>query len=67
MQVVNLGSNSVTLQLSIEGLEVNSSGATKTELTSGNVMDQNSFQMPTKVKYLGVEIGTEFLTLPISI
>lgn len=51
-QVVNFGSNSVNLQISINGLGVNplqSSGSTKTELTSGNVMDENSFQAPNKV------------------
>ncbi|KAI3444257.1 hypothetical protein Pfo_000922 [Paulownia fortunei] len=52
IKVVNFGSNSVTLQLSIEGLEVNSLqsfGSTKTELTSSNLMDENSFQVPNKV------------------
>ncbi|KAK4412767.1 Alpha-L-arabinofuranosidase 1 [Sesamum alatum] len=52
IKVVNFGSNSVTLQISIDGMEVNSlqsSGSTKTELTSSNVMDENSFQVPNKV------------------
>lgn len=52
IKVVNFGSNNVTLQISITGLEVNSiqsSGSTKTVLTSGNVMDENSFQAPNKV------------------
>ncbi|PIN18867.1 Non-reducing end alpha-L-arabinofuranosidase [Handroanthus impetiginosus] len=52
IKVVNFGSNSVTLQVSINGLEVNSLqsiGSTKTELTSINSMDENSFQVPNKV------------------
>ncbi|KAL0359689.1 UNVERIFIED_CONTAM: Alpha-L-arabinofuranosidase 1 [Sesamum angustifolium] len=52
IKVVNFGSNSVILQISIVGLEVNSLqsfGSTKTELTSSNVMDENSFQVPNKV------------------
>lgn len=42
----------MTLQISIDGLEVNSlqsSGSVKTVLTSGNVMDENSFEAPNKV------------------
>ncbi|KAK6147804.1 hypothetical protein DH2020_018716 [Rehmannia glutinosa] len=52
IKVVNFGSNIVTLQVSIEGLEVNSMqsvGSTKTVLTSSGVMDENSFQVPNKV------------------
>ncbi|GFQ02647.1 alpha-l-arabinofuranosidase 1 [Phtheirospermum japonicum] len=52
IKVVNFGSNSVTLQLSIAGLEVNSllsSGSSKSVLTSSNVMDENSFQVPNKI------------------
>ncbi|XP_011070044.1 alpha-L-arabinofuranosidase 1 [Sesamum indicum] len=52
IKVVNFGSNSVILQTSIVGLEVNSLqsfGSTKTELTSSNVMDENSFKVPNKV------------------
>ncbi|KAL3637083.1 aspartate-semialdehyde dehydrogenase-like protein [Castilleja foliolosa] len=44
--------NSVTLQLSIDGLEVNSlqpTGSSKNVLTSSNVMDENSFQVPNKI------------------
>ncbi|GER51948.1 alpha-L-arabinofuranosidase protein, partial [Striga asiatica] len=57
--VVNFGSNNVTLQVSIVGLEVNSlqsSGSTKTVLTSSNVMDENSFQVPNKVVPSKVEM-----------
>jgi len=42
----------VNLKISIDGLEPNSlqlSGSTKTVLTSGNVMDENSFSQPKKV------------------
>ncbi|KAL6530608.1 aspartate-semialdehyde dehydrogenase-like protein [Orobanche minor] len=52
IKVVNFGSDNVTLQLSIAGMDVNSLqsvGSTKTELTSTNVMDENSFQVPNKV------------------
>ncbi|KAL3632611.1 aspartate-semialdehyde dehydrogenase-like protein [Castilleja foliolosa] len=52
IKVVNFGSNSVTLQLSIDGLEVNSlqaTGSSKSVLTSSNVMDENSFQVPNKI------------------
>ncbi|XP_057786636.1 alpha-L-arabinofuranosidase 1-like [Salvia miltiorrhiza] len=52
IKVVNFGSNNVTLQISVDGLEVNSlqsSGSTKVVLTSGNVKDENSFQAPNKV------------------
>ncbi|KAL3819656.1 hypothetical protein ACJIZ3_005561 [Penstemon smallii] len=52
IKVVNFGSNSVTLQISIDGLEMNSLqalGSTKTELTSGNLMSENSFEVPNKV------------------
>lgn len=54
-QVVNFGSSNVTLQISIDGLEVNSlqaSASTKTLLTSSNVKDENSFQAPNKVHLL---------------
>ncbi|KAL6523337.1 aspartate-semialdehyde dehydrogenase-like protein [Orobanche gracilis] len=50
--VVNFGSDNVTLQVSVTGMDVNSLqsvGSTKTELTSTNVMDENSFQVPDKV------------------
>ncbi|KAL0383374.1 UNVERIFIED_CONTAM: Alpha-L-arabinofuranosidase 1 [Sesamum calycinum] len=55
IKVVNFGSNSVILQISIVGLEVNSLqsfGSTKTELTSISVMDENSFQVPNKIPSL---------------
>ncbi|KAH6779538.1 alpha-L-arabinofuranosidase 1 [Perilla frutescens var. hirtella] len=59
IKVVNFGSNNVTLQISINGLEVNSiqpSGSTKTVLTSGNVMDENSFEAPNKVVPVKIEL-----------
>lgn len=53
VQVVNFGSNRVTLKISIDGLEGNiiqETGSAKTILTSGNVKDENSFNQPTKVR-----------------
>ena len=51
MQVVNFGSDAVSLTISITGLQasVNALGSTTTVLTSGNVMDENSFSNPNKV------------------
>ncbi|XP_075473745.1 alpha-L-arabinofuranosidase 1-like [Primulina tabacum] len=52
VKVVNSGINSVTLQISIDGLELNSirsQGSIKTELTSTNYMDENSFEHPDKI------------------
>ncbi|KAK7377980.1 hypothetical protein VNO80_03416 [Phaseolus coccineus] len=52
IKVVNFGTSAVNLKISLEGLEPNSlqlSGSTKTVLTSGNVMDENSFSQPKKV------------------
>lgn len=52
-QVVNFGSNSVNLKISVSGLDPNSvklSGTKMTVLTSTNLMDENSFKEPTKVK-----------------
>ncbi|XP_073150124.1 alpha-L-arabinofuranosidase 1-like [Henckelia pumila] len=52
VKVVNFGINSVTLQISIDGLELNSipsQGSIKTELTSTDYMDENSFEHPDKI------------------
>ncbi|CAK9170046.1 unnamed protein product [Ilex paraguariensis] len=52
IKVVNFGSNTANLKISIDGLELNSIqsyGSTKTVLTSSNVMDENSFNEPNKV------------------
>ncbi|CAN1147852.1 Alpha-L-arabinofuranosidase 1 [Linum perenne] len=52
IKVVNFGSSTVNLKISVSGMGVNSvsvSGSMKTELTSANVMDENSFQQPNKV------------------
>ncbi|KAL3841122.1 hypothetical protein ACJIZ3_025713 [Penstemon smallii] len=52
IKVVNFGSSSVDIQISIAGIDSNllkSIGSTKTELTSSNLMDENSFQVPNKV------------------
>jgi alpha-L-arabinofuranosidase len=51
VQVVNFGSDTVNLTVSTSGLgaSVNALGSTATVLTSGNVMDENSFSNPNKV------------------
>ncbi|KAI4348555.1 hypothetical protein L6164_009265 [Bauhinia variegata] len=52
IKVVNFGSDTVSLQISIDGLDPKSlqlSGSTKTVLTSANVMDENTFSQPKKV------------------
>lgn len=49
---MNFGSDTVNLKIAVDGLDPNSvklSGSTKTVLTSGNVMDENSFKEPEKV------------------
>lgn len=51
VKVVNFGSDTVNLTVSTSGLgaSVNALGSTATVLTSGNVMDENSFSNPNKV------------------
>ncbi|KAE8125091.1 hypothetical protein FH972_019926 [Carpinus fangiana] len=52
IKVVNFGSDNVTLNIRVDGLEANSiqlSGSTKTVLTSDNLADENSFKAPNKV------------------
>ncbi|XP_044468440.1 alpha-L-arabinofuranosidase 1-like [Mangifera indica] len=52
IKVVNFGSTSVKLNISVIGLDPNTlklSGSTKTVLTSNNLMDENSFKEPNKV------------------
>ncbi|XP_027071877.1 alpha-L-arabinofuranosidase 1-like isoform X1 [Coffea arabica] len=52
VKVVNFGSTAVALKISVSGLGQNSTESlvsTKTELTSSNVMDENSFVNPKKV------------------
>lgn len=52
IKVVNIGSKKVNLNISVNGLDKNSidaSGSTITTLTSGNVMDENSFNELKKV------------------
>lgn len=49
---MNYGASAVNLKISINGLDPNSlqsSGSTKSVLTSANVMDENSFSQPKKV------------------
>lgn len=58
IKIVNFANNYVNLKLSF-GVEQNSvqlAGSKKTILTSGNIMDENSFQSPNKV----VPSSTEF-------
>lgn len=54
VQIVNIGSDSVNLKILVSGLtlEINSLSSSTTILTSSNMMDENSFLNPTKVKYL---------------
>ncbi|KAI4325601.1 hypothetical protein MLD38_030983 [Melastoma candidum] len=52
IKVVNFGSETINLTISISGLDQNSiqsSGSFRTALTSTNVMDENSFSNPNKV------------------
>ncbi|XP_058079965.1 alpha-L-arabinofuranosidase 1 isoform X1 [Magnolia sinica] len=52
IKIVNFGSNTVYLKISIDGLDANSIssfGSTKIELTSNYVMDENSFKEPNKI------------------
>nr|GMD43060.1 alpha-L-arabinofuranosidase 1-like [Ipomoea batatas] len=52
IKAVNFGGKNVTLKFTIDGFEENSIqllGSAKTVLTSSNVMDENSFNEPTKV------------------
>ncbi|KAG8089181.1 hypothetical protein GUJ93_ZPchr0011g28773 [Zizania palustris] len=51
VKIVNFGSDAVSLTISATGLQVhvNTAGSTVTVLTSGNVMDENSFSNPNKV------------------
>ncbi|PNX71645.1 alpha-L-arabinofuranosidase 1-like protein, partial [Trifolium pratense] len=52
IKAVNFGASSVNLKISFNGLDPNSlqsSGSSKTVLTSPNLMDENSFVQPKKV------------------
>ncbi|XP_068663532.1 alpha-L-arabinofuranosidase 1-like [Aristolochia californica] len=52
IKVVNYGSNAVTLNISLSGLDPNSISSTGSKmivLTSTNLMDENSFKEPKKV------------------
>lgn len=51
VKIVNFGTDAVSLSISATGLQgsVNALGSTATILTSGNVMDENSFSNPNKV------------------
>ncbi|OVA13812.1 Alpha-L-arabinofuranosidase [Macleaya cordata] len=59
IKIVNFGSNPVRLNISVDGLTLNSidfSASTKTVLTANNLMDENSFKEPNKV----VPLQTQF-------
>lgn len=51
IKILNFGADIVKVKISVSGLQdaVKSSGSTKTILTSGNLMDENSFTEPKKV------------------
>ncbi|XP_042482819.1 alpha-L-arabinofuranosidase 1-like isoform X2 [Macadamia integrifolia] len=52
IKIVNFGGDTVNLKISVDGLDLNSVdlfGSTKTELTSNNLMDENSFKEPLKI------------------
>jgi len=50
LQIANIGSNPVNLKISLQGyVSKNLAGSTKTVLTSGNILDENSFLEPKKV------------------
>jgi len=52
IKAVNFGASAVNLKISFNGLDPNSlqsSGSSKTVLTSPNLMDENSFLQPKKV------------------
>lgn len=51
LKVVNFGSDVVNLKILVSGLQndITSSGSLKTVLSSGNLMDANSFSSPRKV------------------
>ncbi|XP_016544003.1 alpha-L-arabinofuranosidase 1 isoform X1 [Capsicum annuum] len=74
MKVVNFGNSTVTLNISIGGLEnsLQSFGAAKTIITSSNVMDENSFADPKKIAPVKTMLdkvceNTDVVLLPYSI
>uniref|UniRef100_A0ACD5XTI7 Uncharacterized protein n=1 Tax=Avena sativa TaxID=4498 RepID=A0ACD5XTI7_AVESA len=58
VKIVNFGMDAVSLTISTTGIEnsVNALGSTATVLTSGEVMDENSFPNPNKVVPVTVEL-----------
>jgi len=71
VKAVNFGSSLLTLDITISGLPVGSirsSGSKKTILTSDNLMDENSFDMPQKIAPKATELvnsGTDMnISLP---
>jgi len=70
LQAVNFGANSVNMQVLVTGLDPNVmrvSGSKKTVLTSTNVMDENSFSQPEKVKHQEMEetsLSSQILSVP---
>ncbi|KAF7071710.1 hypothetical protein CFC21_076972 [Triticum aestivum] len=58
VKVVNFGPDAVSLTFSATGLQgsINALGSTATVLTSGSVMDENSFANPNKVVPVTIEL-----------
>ncbi|KAM3255988.1 hypothetical protein ACQJBY_048880 [Aegilops geniculata] len=58
VKIVNFGPDAVSLTLSATGLQgsINALGSTATVLTSGSVMDENSFANPNKVVPVTIEL-----------
>lgn len=53
LQIVNFGPDAMSLTISATGVQgsINALGSTVTVLTSGSVMDENSFANPNKVSH----------------
>ncbi|XP_037440413.1 alpha-L-arabinofuranosidase 1-like isoform X1 [Triticum dicoccoides] len=58
VKIVNFGPDAVSLTISATGLQssINALGSTATVLTSGSVMDENSFANPNKVVPVTIEL-----------
>lgn len=61
MQAVNYGSNPLNLHLTVSGLSTNCVSVADSIMmlmTSGGLMDENSFANPTNVSYLSNNLNT---------
>ncbi|CAN1173493.1 Alpha-L-arabinofuranosidase 2 [Linum perenne] len=56
IKVVNVGSNMVDLKIEVNGLKISKQNATRTEMTFGNVMEENTFDQPLKIKPVRSEL-----------